>query len=77
MPFGVTIRAVGTALLMAPTAAILARILGEVVPLFNAPNSMLAQSFNAISANALTIGLLSALVMVIAAAVTESRAGVR
>lgn len=70
--FGVTIRAAFTAALMPVAAAILGRILEELIPLFNAPDSMLAQTFTAVSDNALLIGLLAALVMLLAAAVTES-----
>lgn len=70
--FGVVIRAAGTGVLMTVFAAILGRILDEVIPLFNAPNSMLAQTFTAVDEFALTIGLLSALLMLVAHAVVES-----
>lgn len=72
MPFGVSLRAAGAAVAMPPMAAILGELLGEMVPLFNASNSMLATSFNAIAEHALTLGLLSALILLIASAVTES-----
>lgn len=53
-------------------AAVLGRILEEIIPLFNAPDSMLATTFQAVSDYALLLGLLSALLMLIANAVVES-----
>lgn len=70
--FGVIIRAAGTGTLMTVLAAILGRILDEIIPLFNAPDSMLATTFTAVDEYALVIGLLSTLVMLIAHAVVES-----
>lgn len=70
--FGVSLRAAMTALLMPPLAAILGRILEELIPLFNAPDSLLATTFTAVSDYALAIGLLGAGMMLVASAVTES-----
>lgn len=70
--FGVVIRAAGTGALMAVFAAILGRALDEIIPIFNAPDSMLTQTFQAVDEFALTIGLLSALIMLVAHAVVES-----
>lgn len=69
---GITLRAAATGALMTVLASILGRIMDEIVPLFNAPNSMLATTFNAVDEYALVIGLLSALMMLIANAVVES-----
>lgn len=69
---GITHRAAATGALMTVLAAILGRVLDEIIPLFNAPNSMLATTFTAVDQHALLIGLLSALVMLIAHAVVES-----
>lgn len=72
MPFGVTLRAVGTGVAAAPIVAILAKILGEMTPLFNAPGHWLTDVFTGISNHALTIAVLSALIMIIVASITES-----
>lgn len=71
--FGVTWRAAITAAAMPPIAAMLGRILEEMIPLFGSAHqsSMLANAFTAVSNHALLIGLLSALVMLLASAVTE------
>lgn len=70
--FGVILRAAGTGALMTILAAVLGRILTEVIPIFNAPDSMLAQTFNAVDQFALLIGLLSTLIMIASHAVVES-----
>lgn len=70
--YGVILRAAATGALMTILAAILGRVLDEIIPLFNAPNSMLTETFQAVDEFALIIGLLSALVMLISHAVVES-----
>lgn len=70
--FGVTLRTVLQAAIMPLAAAMLGRVLEEMIPLFNAPDSMLAAAFTAVSNNALLIGLLAAGVTLLASAVTES-----
>lgn len=70
--FGVTLRTGLQAALMPLLAAVLGRVLEELIPLFDAPDSMLAAAFTAVSNHALLIGLLAALVTLVAAAVRES-----
>lgn len=70
--FGVTFRAAIAVAVMPVGAAMLGRILEELIPLFNAPDSMLAAAFQAVADHALVIGLMSALVLLLAQAVTES-----
>jgi TRAP-type C4-dicarboxylate transport system substrate-binding protein len=73
MPFGVTFRAVATGVVAAPITAILAKVLGELTPMFNAPNHWLTQAFVGVSDHAFTIALLSALAMIIVRSITESQ----
>lgn len=70
--FGITLRTGLQAAVMPILAAVLGRVLDEMIPMFDAPDSMLATAFTAVSNHALLIGLLAALVTLIAAAVTES-----
>jgi hypothetical protein len=73
--FGVTIRTAFAAAAMPVVASVLGRVLEELIPLFGSShqNSMLANAFTAVSDHALLIGLLAALITLLAKAVTESQ----
>lgn len=77
--FGNSLRAAGTAFVVAPLSAIFARIMGELLPLIGAPqNSLLYTAFNTINENAIIFGLLSAIMLLVARAIVPSpRRGVR
>lgn len=71
MPVGVSYRAALTALLSIPMVIILGEVLGEVVPMYQT-NHWLADALTGVADNALAIALIGALMMIIAASVTQS-----
>jgi len=72
MPFGVSFRAALTALMAIPFIIVLSRVMGHLVPLFNAPDHWLSEGFRSIGDVGLTVAVLSALIMLVARAVIQS-----
>jgi hypothetical protein len=72
MPVGTTFRAVITGFLVIPFAILLGEVIGVVVPMWQT-NHWLADAMTGVADNALALGLLGALMMVIAASVTQSK----
>jgi len=72
MPVGTSYRAILTALLSIPFVIVVGEVLGYVLPLYNS-NHWLVDALQGVADNALAIAFLGALMMIVAAAVTQSR----
>jgi len=72
MPFGASYRAVLTAFLSIPLVLILGEVIPPVVGLYNTSH-WLADALTGVADNALAFSLIGALMIVIAASVTQSR----
>jgi hypothetical protein len=72
MPVGTTYRAVLTAFLSIPLFLVLSEVIPPVVGLYNT-NHWLADALLGVANNSLAIALIGALMMIVAASVTQSR----